>query len=73
MKSNCAGTITVNKRTTLSWRDKMTVLDIINLMNFTFPHIIVTLNGELVHHDTYHVTEVPQNADVRIIHLIAGG
>jgi sulfur carrier protein ThiS len=43
------------------------------MMSYTFPHIIVTLNGELVHHDTYDETIVPQNADVRIVHLIAGG
>ena len=66
-------TITVNKHTELSWRQNMTVQDVISMMNYSFPHIIVTMNGELVHHDTYLETEVPQNADVRIIHLIAGG
>jgi sulfur carrier protein len=51
----------------------MTVQDVINMMNYTFPHIIVTINGALVQHDTYAETEVPREADVRIIHLIAGG
>ena len=65
--------ITVNKHTELPWREKMTVQDVIHTMNYTFPHIIVTIDGELVQHDRYQVTEVPQNADVRIIHLMAGG
>ncbi len=65
--------VTVNKHTKLPWCVHMTVQDVIHTMNYTFPHIIVTIDGELVHHDRYQVTEVPQNADLRIIHLIAGG
>ena len=65
--------ITINKRTTLPWCPYLTVSHIISTMNFTFPHIIVTINGILVKHDTYGETLVPKNADVRIVHLIAGG
>ena len=65
--------ITVNKRTELSWRANMTIQEVIRTMNYTFPHIIVSINGVLVHHDTYQETLVPQDADVRIVHLIAGG
>jgi thiamine biosynthesis protein ThiS len=65
--------ITVNKNIELSWREKMTVQDVIRMMNYTFPHIIVTINGVLVKQDAYAQTEVPRKADVRIIHLIAGG
>ena len=66
-------TVTVNKHTQLPWLADLTVRDVIKQMNYTFPHIIVTINGTLVHHDTYDVTVVPLDADIRIIHLIAGG
>jgi sulfur carrier protein len=69
----CSPIITVNKQTQLPWRNSLSIQDVIHMMNYTFPHIIVTLNGELVHHDTYDETIVPQNADIRIVHLIAGG
>jgi len=66
-------TITVNKHTQLPWHNKLTIYDVLKMMNYTFPHIIVTINGVLIHHDAHKVTTVPLDADVRIIHLIAGG
>ncbi|MDF1516222.1 MAG: thiamine biosynthesis protein ThiS [Anaerolineae bacterium] len=66
-------TITVNRTTTLPWHAQLTVSDVIGLMHYTFPHIIVTINGSLVQHEIYDTTLVPPQADVRIIHLIAGG
>jgi sulfur carrier protein len=65
--------ITVNKQTEIPWRANLTIQDVIQMMNYTFPHIIVSLNGEVVRHDTYEEILVPPNADVRIVHLIAGG
>jgi sulfur carrier protein len=66
-------TIQVNKHTELSWHASMTVRDVITAMKYTFPHIIVTINGHLVRHNTYETTLVPEGADIRIVHLIAGG
>jgi sulfur carrier protein len=65
--------ITINKREQLPWHTGLTVRDVLTQMKFTFPHIIVSINGKLVRHDAYETTTIPDEADVRVIHLIAGG
>jgi sulfur carrier protein len=51
----------------------MTVQDLLDAMTYTYPHVVVTVNGDLVASDSYADVEVPDDADVRVIHLIAGG
>ena len=65
--------ITVNKRHTLPWTEGMTIRDVLTAMRYTFPHIVVAVNGTLVRHDAYDTTTIPDGADVRIVHLMAGG
>ena len=66
--------ITVNKRHTLPWTEGMTTprrpdRDALH----PFPHIVVAVNGTLVRHNTYDTTTIPDGADVRVVHLMAGG
>jgi sulfur carrier protein ThiS len=42
-------------------------------MRYTFPHIIVSIDGEVVPRQEHATREVPAGADVRVIHLSAGG
>ncbi len=42
-------------------------------MRFTFPRVIVTIDDTRVPHDAYDATLIPEGADVRVIHLMAGG
>lgn len=65
--------ITVNHRHTLPWYEGMTVRDVLTAMQYTFPHIIVVINGVVVRHDAYDTTTIPDNADVRVVHMMAGG
>lgn len=65
--------ITVNHHHTLPWHAGMTVRDVLTAMNYTFPQIIVVINGEVVRHDAYDATTIPNDADVRVVHMIAGG
>lgn len=51
----------------------MTVTRLLARLRFTFPQIIVFIDGELVPRDKYPVYAVPDDADVRVIHLMAGG
>ena len=51
----------------------MTVAALLELLRYTFPHIIVTVNGEVVGYLEYNERLIPDGADVRVIHLIAGG
>lgn len=65
--------IRINNRHELEWEEGVTVSDVLNRMNYTFPHIIVSVNGEIVRQEEYEDTTIPDEADVRVIHLIAGG
>lgn len=42
-------------------------------MTYTFPQIIVTINGVVAPYNAHAETLVPDEADVRVIHLMAGG
>ena len=68
-----APTITVNKHHRILWHDGMTVRDVLTAMHYTFPHIIVVIDGAVVRHDAYDTTTILDNADVRVVHMIAGG
>jgi sulfur carrier protein len=57
----------------ISWKEGMTVQDVLDAMKYTFKLIIVKVNGELVKRDRYGSYSVPDNADVEVIHLISGG
>ncbi|MDX9954447.1 MAG: sulfur carrier protein ThiS [Anaerolineae bacterium] len=65
--------ITLNKREELGWHEGLTVEALLKQKTFTYPHIVVSINGTVVDHDAYAATLIPDEADVRVIHLIAGG
>ena len=65
--------ITVNKRERVDWFAGMTVQALLDMLKYTYPHIIVSIDGDLVNHDVYESTMIPDEADVRVIHLMAGG
>lgn len=65
--------IQVNDREEIEWEEGMTVSDLLERLNYTFPHIIVKVNGEAVPREEYSDRAIPDDADVRTIHLIAGG
>lgn len=50
-----------------------TVSEILKVKNFTFPRIIVRLNGDLVKKTNYDNTLVKAGDNLEIIHLISGG
>ena len=51
----------------------MTIDKILKIMNYTFKMIVVKVNDELVKKESFNTKAVPENAEVQIIHLIAGG
>lgn len=65
--------IQVNDRHKVPWREGMTVADVLKEMNYTYHEIIVKVDGELVLKEAYGTTTVPDGADLKAIHLIAGG
>ena len=64
--------ITVNNQI-IDWQKNMTVEKILKKMNYTFKMIIVRVNGELVKKEDYGKKIFPNNANVMVIHLLAGG
>jgi thiamine biosynthesis protein ThiS len=65
--------ITINKRENLAWQPGMTVQDVLDALHYTYTHIIVSVNGTVVKREVYDTETIPDEADVRVIHLIAGG
>lgn len=57
----------------LEWHDGMTIRDILNAKNYKFRMLVTKVNGILVKRADYDTTTVPDEADVKVIHLISGG
>ncbi len=57
----------------LPWQEGLVVNDALRLMNYTFKMLVIKLNGVLVKKADYDSTIIPENADVKVIHLISGG
>lgn len=67
------GVIRVNNRDEIEWEEGLTVSALLERFRYTFSHIIVTINGQVVPREEYPTRTIPDGADVRVIHLIAGG
>lgn len=53
--------------------DSLTIRDILLIKKFTFPNLVVKINGQLVRKPQYDSAEVHEGDIVEIIHLISGG
>ncbi len=53
--------------------ESFSVREILDLMKFTFPMIVVKINGQLVKKDDYERVFVGDGDRVEAIHLITGG
>jgi sulfur carrier protein len=65
--------IRVNDRDEIAWEEGLTVSALLERFRYTFPHIIVKIDGEVVRRGKYPTRAIPDGADVWVIHLIAGG
>ena len=65
--------IRVNNRDEIEWEEGLTVSALLERFRYTFPHIIVKINGEVIRREEYPTRTIPDGADVWVIHLIAGG
>ena len=64
--------IRVNNRDT-EWKEGETVRDLLGRMNFVFPMIVVKIDGKVIPKTEFESTEIPDNSDIKMIHLISGG
>ena len=55
------------------WEEGLTIEKIMQIKKFTFPKIIVKVNGNHIEKEDYAETFVNDGDNVEIIHLLAGG
>ncbi len=57
----------------IEWQEGMTVNSILKICKFTFPMIVVSVNGKIVPRSEYETTRVEDDDEIKVFHLIAGG
>jgi len=51
----------------------MTIQDVIAENRFTWPNLVVVLNGKVIKPEDYDGTLIDARDDLEVIHLLAGG
>ncbi|MCQ1529241.1 MULTISPECIES: sulfur carrier protein ThiS [Lutispora] len=64
--------IRVNHRN-MDFYEGMTLKSLIKDLKYSFPTLMVKVNGELVPKEKYEETRIRDGDDINIIHPIAGG
>jgi thiamine biosynthesis protein ThiS len=62
-----------NRETDIDGKSNITITELFEIQKFTFPHIIVKVNGKLIKREFYNETVLKENDKVDAIHLIGGG
>ena len=65
--------IRVNDKYEVSWHQGMTVRDVLKACKFSFPLIIVSIEGTVVDRADYDSQVVQDDSSMKVLHLIAGG
>ena len=65
--------IRVNDKFEVEWEEGMTVTELLKQLRFTFPLIIVSVDGVLVPQEDYATRHIPDSAEVKVLHMTAGG
>lgn len=65
--------IVVNDKFTVQWQEGLTVAQLLEELKFTFPLIIVSVDGVLVPKEAYATQLIPDKAQVKVLHMTAGG
>ena len=64
--------IKVNGRD-FTWRENLSIEDIMDEKKYTFPKIIVKVNDKHIEKEEYSSTIISDGDNVQMIHLLAGG
>lgn len=65
--------IRVNNKFEVEWEEGMTVTRLLERLNFSFPLIVVSIDGVLVPKDEYATCHVLDGAEIKVLHMTAGG
>ena len=50
-----------------------TIKGLLKRMRYTFPNVVVKINGDLVKRTDFAETIIPDNSTIAAIHMISGG
>ncbi|WP_027365464.1 sulfur carrier protein ThiS [Desulfotruncus alcoholivorax] len=64
--------IKVNGRN-FEWEKNLTVTKLLQKKNYTFPSIVVQINGKFIPQAQYETALINDGDDVKVIHLTSGG
>jgi len=62
-----------NGKERVPWVENMTVRDLLRACNYTFPNILVTVNGTVVPREAYDAHLLHDGDDVKVLHFFGGG
>lgn len=65
--------IRVNDKFDVEWQEELTVTLMLRKLGFSFPLIIVSVDGKLVPKEEYGTRHIADGADVKVLHMMAGG
>lgn len=57
----------------VEWEEGMTVEKLLEKMNYTFPKIVVRVDGKVIEKNDWQGYPIPDQSVVQAHHLIAGG
>ena len=57
----------------LEWHQGLTVRNVLDTLGYNFPSVLVRVNGTIVRRKAWESTIVPDEAEVEIRPIIAGG
>jgi sulfur carrier protein len=65
--------IRVNDNWDVPWHPGIKVEDVLTACDFTYPHLVVLVNGVLVPPDEYAIHSITDGDQVKAVHVIGGG
>jgi sulfur carrier protein len=65
--------IHVNGKFEVEWEPGITVEELLVRLKFSFPLLIVSVDGEMVPKEEYATRQISDHAEVKVLHMTAGG
>ena len=63
----------LNDRPYENWHEGLTIRGVMDYMHFTWPKLVVKVNGQLVWPEDYGNVVLKEDDDLNIHHLLGGG
>ncbi len=57
----------------VEYKNNESVSNLLKRMHYTFPLIVVKINGMLIKKNLYATSIVPDDSEIQVVHMISGG